>query len=413
MPSDAPGDAPGETQREAQRDAQWMERACRIALQGQGRVEPNPMVGCVIVRGGQAIAEGFHAQFGGPHAERAALANLRGASARGATVYVTLEPCCHHGKTPPCTDALIEAGVARVCCAVLDPFPQVSGRGVEQLRSAGIHVDVGCAESTARSVLAPYLKRVTQQRPFVIAKWAMSLDGKIATHTGDSRWISSAASRAHAHQIRGTVDAIIVGSRTAQIDDPLLTARPAGPRTPLRVVIDSRAGLSPESQLARTARESPVLVWAGPAAPAANIERLRQLGCQVHICSEESHRIDALLDMLAQQTNATNVLCEGGGELLGHLFDLQVIDEVQVYIAPKLIGGRSAPAPLSAQGVELVSSGPTLTVCEQAFFDGDTYIRARMDHATQAAPCPPWLVSGKAPSPPAPPSPKRGEGESH
>ena len=359
-------------------DQQWMERACQIARQGQGRVEPNPMVGCVIVRDGQAIAEGFHAVFGGPHAERVALANLNGASARGATVYVSLEPCCHQGKTPPCTDALIEAGVARVCCAVLDPNPLVSGKGVKQLRAAGIEVDVGCGATLAQNLLAPYLKRVTTGRPFVIAKWAMSLDGKMATHTGDSRWISSAASRQHAHQVRGQVDAIVVGSRTARVDDPLLTARPPGPRTPLRVVIDSLATLSPESQLARSAREVPVLVWAGTAAPPANVQRLRELGCRVHLCADDNQRAGALLDFLAQEHMATNVLVEGGGELLGHLFDLQLIDEVQVYIAPKLIGGHSATAPLSAHGIDRVSLGPELTVCQQESFDGDIYVRARL-----------------------------------
>lgn len=360
-------------------DEHWIERACQLALQGQGSVEPNPMVGCIIVRDGQVLAEGYHQHFGGPHAERVALAQLAGQSAAGATAYVTLEPCCHHGKTPPCTDALIEAGIARVCCAVLDPFPQVSGQGVAQLRSAGIQVDVGCGEATAKDVLAPYLKRVTLGRPYVIAKWAMSLDGKMATHTGDSRWISSEESRRHAHQVRGRVDAILVGSRTAAVDDPMLTARPAGPRAPVRVVLDSLATLSPTSQLARTARETPVLVWAGPAAPAPNVAQLRDLGCQVVICPEREQRIDALLETLARDFHATNVLCEGGGQLLGQLFDRKAIDEVQVYIAPKLIGGRAATAPLSADGLTEVATGPKLRVCEQANFGGDVYIRARLD----------------------------------
>lgn len=359
-------------------DAHWMERACQIALEGQGRVEPNPMVGCVIVRDGQQISEGIHAQFGGPHAERVALANLKELSARGATAYVTLEPCCHYGKTPPCTDALIEAGVVRVCCAMLDPDPRVSGQGVQQLRRAGLQVDVGCAEAAARNLLAPYLKKTTEGRPFVIAKWAMSLDGKMATHTGDSRWISSAASRQHAHQVRGRVDAIVVGSRTAQVDNPLLTARPPGARIPLRVVFDSLASLSPESQLAQTARNIPVLVWAGPAAPELNIQRLRALGCQVEVCPDGQQRIPALLDLLVKQINATNVLFEGGGRLLGHLFETQLIDEVQVYVAPKLIGGLSS-SPLSAHGIAQMSDGPTLTVCERANFDDDIFIRARIE----------------------------------
>ncbi len=183
-------------------------------------------------------------------------------------------------KTPPCTDALIAAGIQRVCCAQLDPFPQVSGRGVEQLRQAGIEVDVLSPEqSTAGWLLAPYLKRVTQGLPYVIAKWAMSLDGKMATRTGDSRWISGEESRAHAHATRGRMDAIIVGSRTARLDDPQLTARPPGPRQAVRVVVDSQASLPPNSQLVKTAREVPVLVWAGADPSPPNVRRLIEAGC--------------------------------------------------------------------------------------------------------------------------------------
>ncbi len=191
------------------------------------------------------------------------MAQLEAGAARGATAYVTLEPCCHHGKTPPCTDALIAAGIRRVCCGLLDPFPQVSGQGMAQLRQAGIEVDdLSDYPTSARSLLAPYLKRVTRGLPYVIAKWAMSLDGKMATRTGDSRWISGEESRAHAHRVRGCMDAIVVGSRTARMDDPMLTARPAGPRQALRVIVDSQATLSLDSQLVKTARDIPVLVWA-------------------------------------------------------------------------------------------------------------------------------------------------------
>lgn len=343
------------------------------------------MVGCVLVRDGQWLAEGFHGRFGGPHAERTALASLNGQSARGATAYVTLEPCCHHGKTPPCTDALIEAGIVRVVCAMRDPFARMQGKGFEQLRLAGIEVDVGCGEDQAREIVAPYLKRLATGLPFVVAKWAMSLDGKMATHTGDSRWISSATSRQHAHEVRGRMDAIVVGSRTARIDDPLLTARPPGPRTPLRVVIDSEASLPPESQLAQSARENTVIVWASHAAAHQRVERLEQLGVQV-LCpnaledgSQQPHdRLTPLLKLLHQQHAATNVLFEGGGELLGHLFDGDLIDEVQVYIAPKLIGGAGACSPLSAQGHSEVASGPAMIVCEHRQLDCDTYVRSRV-----------------------------------
>jgi len=359
-------------------DAEWMERACQLARLGEGHVEPNPMVGCVLVRDGQLLAEGYHARYGGPHAERQALSHLDQGAARGATAYVTLEPCCHYGKTPPCTEALIAAGVARVCCAVLDPFDQVAGRGVAQLRAAGIQVDVGCGQIEARQLMAPYLKRITQGLPFVIAKWAMSLDGRMATRTGDSRWISSEASRAHAHRIRGRMDAIIVGSRTAAIDDPLLTARPSGPRQPVRVVVDSLARLQLNSQLARTAHETPVLIWTSNAASETAVNALTQAGCRVVRGGElPSQRLPDLLRFLAEHYAATNVLVEGGGELLGHFFDLDAIDEIQVYIAPRLIGGSAATAPLSATGLERVKQRPAWTVCERQLFEEDTYIRAR------------------------------------
>lgn len=368
-----------------QQDQQWMERACQIALLGQGRVEPNPMVGCVLVRDGNVIGEGYHAQFGGPHAEQSALANLSTANAEGATAYVSLEPCCHYGKTPPCTDALVNAKVARVCCALLDPFQKVSGKGVERLRAAGIHVDVGCGQHRAREVLAPYLKRIRTGLPFVIAKWAMSLDGKIATLTGDSRWISSPTSRQHAHSIRGQVDAIIVGSRTASRDDPLLTARPAGCRTALRVVVDSMASLSPTSQLVQTARDVPVLVWSTSKASVKNVQQLVDLGCHVHLCDSD-HRLLELLRYLADKHQATNVLCEGGGQLLGHLFDNRLMDEIQVYICPKLIGGRGAPTPLSDQGVAKITDGPALRICQRAQFEDDAYIRARLQETPGLTP---------------------------
>ncbi|MCC6507813.1 MAG: bifunctional diaminohydroxyphosphoribosylaminopyrimidine deaminase/5-amino-6-(5-phosphoribosylamino)uracil reductase RibD [Pirellulaceae bacterium] len=381
-------------------DAHWMELACQQARLGEGSVEPNPMVGCVLVRDGQLLASGFHARYGGPHAERVALANLAsvtgptGQTARGATAYVTLEPCCHYGQTPPCTDALIEAQVARVCCAISDPFPQVQGKGIDQLRAAGIQVDVMSPPyAGAVELLAPYWKRVTERLPYVIAKWAMSLDGKMATRTGDSRWISGPESRVHAHRTRGRVDAIIVGSRTARLDDPLLTARQGGPRTPLRVVVDSQASLSCESQLARTARESPVLVWTAANADPGRIEALRACGCRVQqSTSLDSTNVEAaagvgeedtlvqLLRYLVDEYRATNVLCEGGGQLLGALFDRQLIDEVHVYVAPKLIGGQSATVPCLGLGMELVALGPPLKVIERLTLGEDTFVRARRRH---------------------------------
>lgn len=359
----------------ADSDIEFIERACSLARLGEGFVEPNPMVGCVIVRDGRVIASGYHQRFGGPHAEREALSALEPGAARGATAYVSLEPCCHHGKTPPCTEALIEAGIERVCCALLDPYPEVSGKGAAQLRAAGIQVDVlSPSQSSAFRLMAPYLKRVTRGLPHVIAKWAMSLDGKMATRTGDSRWISCEQSRAHAHSVRGRVDAIVVGSRTALIDDPLLTARPAGPRTAVRVVMDSLATLPVDSQLVKTANESPVLIWTSPRAPKENLKRLIEAGCQSILCNGDSRLLD-LMRYLASEYNATNVLCEGGGQLLGGLLDDELADEFHVYIAPKLIGGAGATVPFLGRGIAEVSQGPGLEILEQRTLGTDYFMR--------------------------------------
>ncbi len=212
-------------------DAFWMRRALAEAGRGQGKVEPNPMVGAVLVRDGQLLGVGHHNRFGGPHAEVVALEATRagGRSPVDATLYVTLEPCCHHGKTPPCTEALLDAGIRRVVAAMSDPFPRVAGGGLAQLRAAGIEVESGLLEAESRRLNAPYLKRLATGRPYVTAKWAMTLDGKTAVASGDSRWISSPRSRALVHELRGRMDAILVGIGTALADDPMLTARTSGP----------------------------------------------------------------------------------------------------------------------------------------------------------------------------------------
>src|SRR5437667_85701 len=237
-------------------DEHWMRRALDLAERGRGYVEPNPLVGAVVVRAEQVVGEGWHQRYGEAHAEVNALA-AAGEAARGATLYVTLEPCCHHGKTPPCTDAVLRAGIRRVVAAMLDPFPEVAGRGAALLRAAGLTVDFGPGEAEARRQNAPYLKLLATGRSYVHAKWAMSLDGKIATATGDSKWISGEASRRRVHELRGCMDAIVIGGGTARADDPLLTVRPPGPRTPARIVLSSTGALSPESRLVKSVAEAP------------------------------------------------------------------------------------------------------------------------------------------------------------
>lgn len=328
-----------------------MRHALALAERGRGFVEPNPMVGAVVLdSGGQLAGEGWHQKFGGPHAEVFALA-AAGDRARGGTLVVTLEPCCHHGKTPPCTDAVLRAGIARVVVAMADPFPKVAGGGLALLRAAGVEVSVGLCEADAVALNAPYLKLLRTGRPWVHAKWAMTLDGKIATHTGDSRWISGEESRRRVHELRGRMDAILVGAGTVRTDDPLLTVRPPGARVPVRVVV-TRSGNLPEAcQLRATAREVPVIVYtanpaalAGWAADGAEVVRAEVLDA-------------ALADLGARRF--TNVLIEGGAGLLGATFDAGAVDEFHVFIAPKLVGGV-APSPLGGEGVSRMTDALTL-----------------------------------------------------
>ena len=355
-----------------------MQRALDLAAKGQGSVEPNPMVGCVIVRDGAVVGEGFHAKYGGPHAEVAALEDA-GDAAHGATMYVTLEPCCHAGKTPPCSSAVVGAGLARVVIAMRDPFPEVDGGGIAELENAGIDVHVGVLEDEAYALNAPYLKLVRKHRPWIIAKWAMTLDGKIATRTGHSQWITGEDSRAIVHALRGRVDAIMVGSRTAQLDDPQLTARPAGPRVATRVVVDSLASLSAESNLATTAQEVPVLVVASLEAPAAKRVELGNAGCEVLVLegATRADRLKELLDELGRR-KMTNVLVEGGGRLLGGLWDMREIDEVHAFVAPKLVGGVDAASPLAGNGLDEIPPTSSLVDARSQLLSEDIYIHGRV-----------------------------------
>lgn len=342
-------------------DEQFMRRALRLARRSEGFVEPNPMVGCVIVRAGRIIGEGRHRKFGGHHAEIDAMRQA-GASVRGATFYVTLEPCSYHGKTPPCADALIAAGAARVVAGTIDPNPRVGGSGLAKLRQAGIEVTCGCLESEARDLIAPFARMMTEKRPWVIAKWAQSVDGKIATRTGDSKWISDERCRAHAHEVRGRMDAILVGVGTVVSDDPLLTCRDARPRrVATRIVLDPHLRTPQGAQLVKTARQTPTIVVCDNDAPRAKINRLTDAGCEVLRLRTTKHGLDlkGLLRMLAER-GLTNLLVEGGGQTLGRFFDHGLIDEAHVYIAPRLIGGKSAVSPIGGVGAKTVAHAPAL-----------------------------------------------------
>ena len=359
-------------------DIRLMIRALELAKQGQGYVEPNPMVGCVIACGDEVIGEGWHQGFGGPHAEIEAIRHARSVP-KDTTLYVTLEPCCHFGKTPPCTEAVVKTGVRRVVIAQRDPFPQVDGGGIEQLKQHGIKVEVGLLEEQAKELNAPYLKLTKTGRPWLIAKWAMSLDGKLATRTGDSQWISNEPSRAIVHHLRGRMDAIIVGRTTAQLDDPQLTARPPGCRTPTRIVLDSLASISPSSKLVCTATEIPVVVVVLPDAPTEKCSQLRAAGCEVLALQVDNpqDRLEKLFDELGRR-QMTNVLVEGGGELLGSIFAMNAIDEVHVFIAPIIIGGNEAST-IRGIGVEKIADSLALqnTQCRQ--LDDNLYLSGRLN----------------------------------
>ncbi len=359
-----------------------MARALQLAARGEGFVEPNPMVGCVIVRDGEIVGEGHHERFGGPHAEINAL-TVAGERAAGATAYVTLEPCCHHGKTPPCTAALAKAGIRCVVAAVTDPFPEVDGGGIAALQSMGIECRVGVQAAPAEWLLAPYRMRLTSGRPWIVAKWAMTLDGKIATRAGNSQWISSEASRALVHQLRGRMDAIMVGSGTARADDPLLTARPVNladvKRTATRIVVDSAASLSPDSKLVQTARDIPLLVAVGTDASLEACNKLRSAGAEVIAGKDNAHdeRLASLFSILAER-RMTNILVEGGSRLIGTLFENQMIDEVHVFVAPKIVGGAAAVSPIGGLGVERMAEALKLADISIEELEGDVYIHGRV-----------------------------------
>jgi len=368
-----------------------MLRALRLAARGQGRVEPNPMVGCVIARGERILGEGYHKKFGGPHAEIEALraCERAGRGASGADVYVTLEPCAHHGKTPPCAQALIEAKVGRVIAAMGDPFPEVDGAGFAALKAAGIRCETGLCEAEARDLNQPFLKRVKLGLPWVIVKWAQTVDGWIATRTGDSKWISSEASRKLAHEVRARVDAIIVGIGTVMKDDPMLTARDVTvKRAALRVVIDPTLKMTTDHQLVRSLHRKngpPVIIGARAEILEARPKRMIALEERgVELVALPVKELDTgrfalrpLLKHLASKHDATNVLVEGGGTVIGSLLAEDQIDEAMVFIAPKLLGDEQARPACSGLSISRMQSAKKLTPVEVTRIEEDVLIRYR------------------------------------
>ncbi len=358
----------------------WMSLALDLAIRGRGMVEPNPMVGAVLVRDNTVVGVGWHQRFGGLHAEIEAL-NQAGDKAFGSTLFVSLEPCSHHGKTPPCANAILNSGISKVFVAMRDPNPLVAGKGIGFLQSHGIKVEVGVGKEKAEFINAPFIKYHLHSKPFVIAKWAMSLDGKIATKTGESKWISNDKCRERVHQLRGLVDAILVGVGTVDLDDPMLNARPEGPRKQMRVVIDLKARISHSSRIVQSAKEYPTIIAVHENVSRKLKEKLQDSGCELlELTSNNSAEIvDELLILLGKK-GIQNLLVEGGGKTLGSFFDADQVDEIQVYIAPFIIGGSDAISPVAGVGILEMAQRRKIASFGYEMIDDNILLSGRLKH---------------------------------
>ena len=359
-------------------DRQFMLRAMELAERGKGFVNPNPLVGALIVRGDRIIGEGWHEYYGGLHAERNAFKNCI-EDPRGATLYVTLEPCCHHGKTPPCVDAVIEQGIARVVVGLKDPNPLVAGKGLEKLVNAGIEVVTGVEEEVLREQNRVFFKYIATGLPWVTLKTAMTLDGKIAAFTGDARWVTGDDARLRVHRMRSEYMGIMVGSGTVKTDDPLLNCRLEGEhRQPVRIVVDSKASVAFDSQVVRTARVFPLLVAHTVQADEEQLEMIQEAGGGTLLCEEKDGRVD-ITDLLKKlgARGIDSVLLEGGGELNYTFVKAGVIDEVYAFIAPKIVGGRTAKTPVEGEGFKRMGEALELSPFAVEAIGRDILLMAR------------------------------------
>ena len=368
-------------------DRKFMARALELATQGAGHTRPNPLVGAVLVKDGIIIGEGWHKQFGDVHAEVNAFAGCKEDTA-GATLYVTLEPCCHYGKTPPCTDLIISKDVERVVIAMTDPNPLVAGKGIRALREAGIFVTTGVMEKEAQRLNEIYVKFITRKKPFVLYKAALSLDGKTACHTGDSRWISSETSREETHALRGIYSAIMVGAGTIKADNPLLTARTEGLADPVRIIVDGRLSCSPDANVFQNSGR--VIILTTTEADPQKIKTFEEIGAEI-ICadSDEAGKVDLEAAMTGLAVKGIDsILLEGGSETAAAAFEAGIVDKIRFYLAPVIIGGIDAPGAIGGIGADRVSAAVPLEnirtersgadlVVEAYVKKGKTYIKER------------------------------------
>lgn len=379
-PSQLPPPPPADPQQ--LEDERWMDLALVHAK--SGRPSPNPHVGAVVVKNGELVATGHHERAGSDHAETAAVRSA-GERAAGATLYVTLEPCNHHGRTPPCTDAIIGSKVSRVVIGCRDPNPHVDGGGIEVLKNAGIEVTLGVREAQCRTQILPWTKHVTTGLPYVSLKLALSLDGRIATRSGASRWVTGPDARAKVHLLRSRSDAVAVGIGTTIADDPRLTVRDAPGESPLRVVFDTNLRLTVESRLAQTAKEVPTLVLCGPEASQDAEEALSALGVEcMRLPLSAEGRLDVLvaLRMLAQRGVVT-LLVEGGAELAGSFLAGRLADELHAFIAPILLGPRGRPGAVDWAGPDTPQQAPRIAAPAWELVGEDAYVHGQLIYPEQ------------------------------
>ena len=356
-----------------------MRRAIELAKKGGGYVHPNPLVGCVVVKDGNIIAEGYHEKYGEFHAERNALTRCK-SETKGASLYVTLEPCCHYGKTPPCTEIIIEKGVKKVYVGILDPNPLVAGKGVKMLQDAGIEVEVGLCADEIRELNKVFLKHITTKRPYVIMKTAMTLDGKIAAFTGDSKWVTNEESRKLVHQLRSEMAGVIVGIGTVLADDPMLTCRLEGEHhQPMRIVVDSNLRIPIDSQLVASAKQYKTIIVTTVIPSAEGARNLLNAGCELLQCDSLNGHVDIndLMNKLGS-LGIDSLLLEGGGTLNAAFLESGCVDEVWAFIAPKIIGGAAAQTAVSGKGIEKMSDAIQLQDIDIQNIKGDILIKGKI-----------------------------------
>ena len=383
-----------------QQDIEYMQRAIALAKKGAGFVNPNPMVGCVVVKDNEIIAEGYHEYYGGLHAERNALTHTT-ADCKGATLYVTLEPCCHHGKTPPCTDIIIEKGIKKVVVGLLDPNPLVSGKGISILQNAGIEVVTGVEVDKIKELNKVFLKYIKTKRPYVILKTAMTLDGKIASYTGDSKWITNDKSRQLVHKLRSEMMGIVAGIGTVKADNPMLNCRLEGQQTtdnrqqsvrqPIRIIVDTKASISLDSNIVKTANEyRTILAISRDVTPVASeqttdnsqqskINELESFNVEILQCEEKDGRVD-INDLMIKlgEKGIDSLLLEGGSCLNAAFLEAGCVDEVYAFIAPKIIGGEHSKSPIGGKGIELMKDAITFDKVEIEQIENDILIRCKI-----------------------------------